>query len=245
MVGLSLLIPLLIWVLLTYGKLVNPLFVPTPTQVIQQAIVVLSNGQLISDTLVSVSRILWGFLFSAILGVPIGLLIGTFKTMEGLLEPILGLMRYMPAAAFIPLVILWVGLDEPAKVTIIFLGTFFYNVLMTADAVKFVPSDLIKVSYTLGATEKDIFFKVIFPATLPSIIDTLRINIASAWNFVIVAELIGANSGLGYRILMAQRVLKTEEIFLGIILIGLIGLGIDWLFKLLFRWVVPWAIDKV
>jgi NitT/TauT family transport system permease protein len=245
MMGISIFVPLLLWGVLTYGKLVNPLFVPTPTEVIKKGIMLLSNGQLLTDTWASVSRILWGFLFSAILGVPLGLLIGTFKTMEGLLEPFLGLMRYMPAAAFIPLIILWVGLGESAKVVIIFIGTFFYNILMVADAVKFVSSDLIKVSYTLGAKEKDIFFKVIFPATLPSIIDTLRINIAAAWNFVIVAELVGASNGLGYRILMAQRVLKTDEIFLGIILIGLIGVGIDLSFKLMFRLVVPWAIDKV
>jgi len=244
MVVLSIAIPLLLWAVMTYGKLVNPLFVPTPTQVLSHGLEMLKNGQLVSDTLASLSRIALGFLFSAILGVPIGLLIGSFKSMEGLLEPILGLMRYMPAAAFIPLVILWVGLDEPSKAVIIFLGTFFYNILMVADAVKFVSLDLIKVSYTLGASERDIFFRVILPATLPNIIDVLRVNIATAWNFVIVAELIGASSGLGYRILMAQRVLRTDEIFLGIILIGLIGLGIDQLFKLLFRWAVPWAIDK-
>lgn len=244
MVALSIAVPLLLWAILTYGKLVNPLFVPNPTQVLVQGYETLKNGQLISDTLASMSRIALGFLASAVLGVPIGLMIGSFKAMEGLLEPILGLMRYMPAAAFIPLVILWVGLNEPAKAVIIFLGTFFYNVQMVADAVKFVPIDLINVSYTLGATEKDIFFKVILPATLPNVIDALRVNVAGAWNFVIVAELIGANSGLGYRILMAQRMLRTDEIFLGIILIGLIGLAIDWLFKLLFRWAVPWAVDK-
>lgn len=244
MILLSISIPLLAWSLLSYGGYVNHLFMPSPTEVLQQGYTLLKSGELLTDVVSSLSRILWGFLISAIVGVPMGLLIGSFKTMEGLFEPILGLMRYMPAAAFIPLIILWVGLDEPAKVVIIFLGTFFYNVLMVADAVKFVSSDLIKVSYTLGATEKDIFFKVIFPATLPNIIDTLRINIATAWNFVIVAELIAANSGLGYRILMAQRVLRTDEIFLGILLIGLIGLGIDMLFKLLFKLTVPWAIDK-
>jgi NitT/TauT family transport system permease protein len=245
MMGISIGIPLLAWSIMTYGKLVNPLFVPSPTEVLQAGLASLHSGQLIADILASLSRIGWGFFFSALLGVSIGLLIGTFKGMEGLLEPILGLMRYMPAAAFIPLVILWIGLDEPPKIAIIFLGTFFYNVLMVADSVKFVSSDLIKVSYTMGASEKDVFFTVIFPATLPNIIDTLRINIATAWNFVIVAELVAANSGLGYRILMAQRVLRTDEIFLGIILIGLIGLGIDLLFKLVYRCVVPWAIDKL
>jgi NitT/TauT family transport system permease protein len=240
----SLLIPLIGWSILTYGKIVNPLFMANPTQVIQRGYELMLSGQLLTDTMASLSRILWGFFFSALIGVPVGLLIGSFKPVEGLLEPIFGLFRYMPTAAFIPLVILWVGLDEPAKILIIFLGTFFYNVLMVSDAVKFVSRDLIAVSYTLGATEMDVFLRVIFPAALPSIIDTLRVNIATAWNFVIVAELIASNSGLGFRILTAQRVLRTEEIFLGILLIGLIGVGIDLLFKLAFRCVVPWAIDK-
>ncbi len=245
MVLLSIGVPLLLWSVLSYSGLVNRLFLPSPTAVLQKAWLMVQNGMLLSDLFASVLRITWGFLASAILSVPLGLLIGSFKSMEGLLEPFVGLLRYMPTAAFIPLVIVWVGIEEPAKIVIIFLGTFFYNVLMVADAVKFVPSDLIKVSYTLGAREKDVFLRVILPATLPNIIDVLRINIATAWNFVVIAELIAANSGLGYRILLAQRMFRTDEIFVGIIVIGLIGLAIDFGFKLLFRWIVPWAVDRV
>ena len=244
MVVLSIAIPLLAWAFITGIGLVDSQFLPSPTAVLLRGYTSLQSGELASDLVASLSRVIWGFLASAILSIPLGLLIGTFKSIEGLLEPILGLLRYMPTAAFIPLIILWIGIDEPAKIAIIFLGTFFYNVLMIADAVKFVPSDLIKVSYTLGAKGKDIFFDIIFPATLPNIIDTLRINIATAWNFVVIAELIAASSGLGYRILMAQRAYATDAIFVGIIVIGLIGLLIDFSFKLLFRLVVPWAIDK-
>jgi NitT/TauT family transport system permease protein len=244
MVSCSIVIPLVAWSALTYGGFVDPLFMPTPGSVFIRGSELIQNGEIFQDIGASLSRVGWGFLLSAALGVPLGLLIGSFKTMEGLFSPILGLMRYMPAAAFIPLIILWVGLDEPSKIAIIFLGSFFYNILMVSDAVKFVPSDLLKVSYTLGASRWDVFSKVILPATLPNIIDTLRVNIAGAWNFVVVAELVAASSGLGYRILQAQRFLKTDEIFFGIIVIGLIGLGIDFLFKLLFRIVVPWAIDK-
>lgn len=244
MMVLSIAIPLLAWSLLTYSGLIDPLFMPTPTAVLKSAYNLLQSGQLMHDVSVSVTRITWGFLLSAVISIPLGLLIGTFKSIEGLLEPIAGLMRYMPAAAFIPLIILWIGLGEPSKIAIIFLGSFFYNLLMIADAVKFIPMDLIKTAYTLGATRKDVFFHVIFPATLPNIIDTLRINIAGAWNFVVVAELVAANSGLGYHILLAQRYLKTDQIFVGILLIGLIGLAIDFAFKLIFRWVVPWAVDK-
>jgi len=244
MVAVSLLVPLLGWSVLTYGGFVEPLFLPTPTAVIQQFFDLLQSGDLMRDIGMSVSRVGWGFLTSALISVPLGLLIGTFKSMEGLFEPIVALLRYMPAAAFIPLIILWIGLGEPSKVAIIFLGSFFYNTLMIADAVKFIPADFLKAAYTLGASRRNVFFNVIFPATLPHIIDTLRINTAGAWNFVVVAELIGANSGLGNRIMMAQRFLKTDEIFVGIILIGMIGLGFDFIFKLIFKLIAPWAVDK-
>jgi NitT/TauT family transport system permease protein len=244
MVGLSILMPIVAWSALTYGGFVKPLFLPTPTAVIQRFWQLLQAGELMTDILASVSRVGWGFLISALFSIPLGLLIGTFKSMEGLFEPIVGLLRYMPAAAFIPLIILWIGLGEPSKVAIIFLGSFFYNTLMIADAVKFIPLDFIKAAYTLGATQKDVFLKVIFPATLPNIIDALRINVAGAWNFVVVAELVAAQSGLGFRIITAQRFLRTDEIFVGIILIGLIGLVIDYLFKLIFKLVVPWAVNK-
>jgi NitT/TauT family transport system permease protein len=244
MVGLSILVPICIWSALTYGGVVKPLFLPTPTAVVQRFWNLLLNGELMNDTLTSVSRVGWGFLISAAISIPLGLLIGTFKSMEGLFEPFVGLLRYMPAAAFIPLIILWIGLGEPSKVAIIFLGSFFYNTLMIADAVKFIPLDFLRAAHTLGATQKDVFLKVIFPATLPNIIDALRINIAGAWNFVVIAELVAAQSGLGFRIVTAQRFLRTDEIFVGIILIGAIGLAIDCVFKLIFRLVVPWAVNN-
>jgi NitT/TauT family transport system permease protein len=244
MMAASILLPLGAWFALSYSGLVDPLFIPKPDAVARAAVRMFQEGELPKDAWASLSRVGLGFFLSALIGVPLGLLIGTFKVVEGLFEPILGLFRYMPAAAFIPLIILWIGLDEPAKIAIIFLGSFFYNTLMVSDAVKFVSADLIKVGYTLGASRRDIFFKVLFPATLPNIIDTLRVNIASAWNFVVVAELVAASSGLGYRILTAQRFLRTDEIFVGILVIGIIGLAIDFGFKLLFRLVVPWAVDK-
>jgi NitT/TauT family transport system permease protein len=243
-IALSFLIPISAWSILTYGGFVEPLFFPTPTAVIERCINLLQNGELPNNIWMSVTRVAWGFLISAIISVPLGLLIGTFKSMEGLFEPITSLFRYMPAAAFIPLIILWVGLGEPAKVAIIFLGSFFYNTLMIADAVKFIPIDFLKAAYTMGAKPHDVFFRVIFPAALPNIIDTLRINMAGAWNFVVIAELVAANSGLGNMIMVAQRFLKTDEIFVGIIAIGVIGLGIDFAFKLLFRLLLPWAVSK-
>lgn len=244
LICLSLVLPLVAWTAAANSGLVDTLFLPKPTDVVIRFWSLLTEGELLGDIRDSVGRVGGGFFLAAFLGVPIGLLIGTFKSMEGLLGPFFALARYMPAAAFIPLVILWLGLDEPAKIAIIFIGTFFYNALMVADSVKFIPKELLSVSYTLGASRWDVLVRVILPYTLPNIIDTLRINIAASWNFVIVAELIAASSGLGYRILKAQRFLRTDEIFVGILVIGLIGLGIDFLFKLLYRLATPWAVDE-
>lgn len=147
----------------------------------------------------------------------------------------------MPAPAFIPLLILYFGLDELPKILLIFIGTLFFNTLMIMDGVKFIPKELIETTYTLGGRRNQVLLQVIFPYLLPAIIDACRVNMAAAWNLVIVAELVAATEGLGKRISVAQRFLRTDEIFAGLIVIGLIGLGIDLLFRLLLRVSCRWA----
>jgi len=150
-------------------------------------------------------------------------------------------MRYMPAPAFIPLLILYQGVGEEPKVTLIFIGTFFFNALMVMDTVKFVPKELIETTFMLGGNRMATVMQVIFPHVLPGVLDACRINLAAAWQLVIVAELVAATEGLGRRISLAGRFLRTDEIFVGIIVIGLIGLGLDLLFQYLVRLTTPWA----
>jgi len=147
----------------------------------------------------------------------------------------------MPASAFVPLLILWLGVDEPTKVALIFIGTIFFNTLMVADAARMVPKDLINVSYTLGANRRQVFFQVLVPHCVPGIINALRVNMAAAWNLVIVSELVAAQSGLGYQILRAQKFLLTDNIFVGLIVIGLVGLLTDLIFSWLSRTFAAWA----
>ena len=142
-----------------------------------------------------------------------------------------GLLRYLPASAFIPLLIIWLGIGEASKVGLLFIGTVFFNTLMTADVVRRVPRELIDVSYTLGAHRSEVLRKVIVPHSLPGMIDAIRVNAAAAWNFVVVAELVASTSGLGYRIVRAQRFLQTDRIFAVLVVIGLIGLAIDLSFR--------------
>lgn len=234
-------IPLLIWSFLSYGNIVSGTFLPTPTAVLAAGYELWRDDILLGDILASSSRVLFGFLAASFIGIPIGLLMGTFHSMESLFRPIVGPVRYMPVAAFVPLVMIWIGVGEWAKVVIVFLGVVLYNIVMVADAVKFIPDEILNAAYTLGSDRITLLFKVIFPAALPSILDTLRTNIAGAWNFLILSELIAAQQGLGFRIIQSQRYIQTDKVLFCIALIGVIGLLTDLALKKLAEFLTPWA----
>lgn len=241
LVVLSIAAPLILWWAIAQSGIAPPMFLPTPAAVVQALGRMWTDGTLPIDIGFSLFRVLSGFLLAAVISVPLGVLMGTFASVRSLLEPIIGIVRYMPAPAFIPLLILYFGLGEEPKILLIFIGTLFFNTLMIMDAVKFVPKDLIEATYTLGGTRSQVVLQVILPYIFPSIIDAFRVNMAAAWNLVIVAELVAATEGLGKRISIAQRFLRTDEIFAGLIVIGLIGLAIDLLFRLLLRVTCRWA----
>jgi len=241
---LSSLAIVLVWSILTYGGFVKALVLPSPTAVFQRGAELLQDGSLLFNTIASHRRVALGFLISVLLSLPLGLLIGSFRVCHGLIGWLVEALRYIPPAAFLPISIVWFGFGESQKIAIIVLGTFFYNTIMIANAVKFVPGDLIRVSYTLGATENNVLFDVIFPAALPDILDVLRTNYATAWNSLVIAELVAANSGLGHQIVVAQRFYKTDDIFVVLFVIGSVGLVSDLMLKLLSRLIVPWSIEK-
>ena len=239
--GIALIIPLTIWSLLSYQGLVNSQFLPTPTAVLQAGIEMFKSENLMLDIAASFGRVLAGFIVTAIVGIPVGIAMGTFYSMESLFGSIVGVVRYMPIAAFMPLIILWAGLGEVSKILIIFLGIVFYNAIMIADAVKFIPNEMLNAAYTLGANRFHLVFRVILPAVIPSIIDTLRVNVAGAWNFLVISELIAAQNGLGFKIVYSQRFLNTDKVLFCIVVIGIIGLLLDYSFKLFYKFALPWA----
>jgi NitT/TauT family transport system permease protein len=238
---LGILAVLLLWWIITASGSVNRLFLPSPQAVWQAGQQQWSSGILLKDALASIQRVFIGFAMSAGLALPVGIAMGSNPVICRLLEPLMGLIRYMPAPAFIPLLIIYFGLDELPKVLLIFIGTFFFNTLMIMDAVKFVPRELVETARTLGGRTLPILVRVVAPFIAPQVLDTYRINMASAWNLVIVAELVAATEGLGKRISLAQRFLRTDEIFMGLIVIGLIGLLIDLGFRALMRRACAWA----
>ena len=244
LVSLSLALPLTLWTIVSSLQLVPPTFLPTPLAVLSAGLTMFAENSLAEDVLASCGRVLAGFMLAAVIGVPVGLAIGTFYSMDSLFSPIVGTVRYMPITGFVPLIIIWVGLGEPSKILIITLGVVLYNIIMVADAVKFIPNEMINVAYTMGASRWDVLSKVIVPATFPSVLDTLRVNISGAWNFVVIAELLAAQSGLGFKILQSQRFLQTDKVLFCIVLIGAIGLVIDYGLKWISQRLSPWA-DQV
>jgi NitT/TauT family transport system permease protein len=232
---------LLGWSLLTYGGFISPLFLPSPGRVIAAGIEQFVQFGFATDILMSTYRVMAGFLTAAILGVPLGLLMGTFKAVEAFVEPLVGFIRYMPASAFIPLFILWLGIGDVEKIAIIFVGSFFQLVLMVAVVAASVPREMLETAYTLGAKRFQVIRRVLLPASLPGIVDTLRIIVGWAWTYIIVAELVAAESGIGYMIINAQRMLQTGSIIFGILAIGILGIITDYGFKWLHRWLFPWV----
>jgi NitT/TauT family transport system permease protein len=232
---------LILWSILTYGRFVDPLFLPSPGRVFQAGADLFLELEFTTDILNSVYRVMMGFIIAAMIGVPIGLIMGTFKVAEAFTEPVVGFIRYMPASAFIPLFILWLGIGDIEKIAIIFVGSFFQLVLMVAVVAKNVHKDMLETAYTLGAKRFQVIWKVLLPASLPGIVDTLRIIVGWAWTYIIVAELVASASGIGYMIISSQRMLRTGNIIFGILTIGMLGLLTDFFSKWLYNRLFPWV----
>lgn len=234
------LIVIIAWCALTYGNILDKVFLPTPSAVFSAIVDMYSSGTLVGDITDSVLRIVIGWAIAAIIALPIGMLIAKSKTGNQLLQPLIEFARYLPVTALVPLTLLYCGIGEFQKYTVIFLGTFFQLVLMISDSVSSVDRNLLNAAKTLGADTWQTYRLVLFPAALPSILDDFRVTIGWAWTYLVVAEMIAANTGLGYLIIKSQRFLKTDDIFAGLILIGIIGIITDFFFRALTKFVTPW-----
>jgi NitT/TauT family transport system permease protein len=230
-----------LWTLLSQLQLVNPAFLPTPWTVLETMIRQLGTALYWEHIGMSCFRVVAGFLLAVVLAVPLGLFAGASRRGSALVEPPMEFIRYMPAVAFIPLVMIWAGIGEWAKVLIIFIGCFFQLVLMVADITRRVNPDWIDAARTMGAGRWQVIETVIFPAIRPELMDTLRLMLGWAWTYLVVAELVAVNSGLGYAIMKAQRFMNTDQIFVGMIVIGLLGLISDRTFAYCNKRFFPWA----
>jgi NitT/TauT family transport system permease protein len=230
------------WALATFGGYVSPTFLADPATMVREGWNLLAQHGFIKDILITIWRVFGGFLLAAAIGIPLGMAMGAYKPIEAFFEPFISFSRYLPASAFIPLLILWAGTGEAQKLLVIFVGSFFQIVLMVAMTVGNTRRDLVEAAYTLGASDRAIVRRVLLPAAAPEIAEISRLVLGWAWTYVIVAELIGASSGIGHMIMDSQALLNTGQIIFGIVVIGIIGLVSDFFFKALNRRLFPWSL---
>lgn len=213
----------LLWEIICRLGLVNPLFLPAPSNVLLTLGKLLKSGELATHVSVSLYRALLGFLLAVVIAVPHGILIAWFRTVEDITNPLVELFRPIPAVALIPVAILWFGIGNVSKIVIIAFACYFPIILNTISGVRQVDVNLLKVAKLFGANRMQTLTKIILPSALPFIMTGLRLGIAVALILLIITEMIGARSGLGFMIIDAEYTFKTERMFAGIFTIGVIG----------------------
>ena len=228
------------WCIVTYGGFAPPDFLPSPTDVVKGTLQLFLQYDLTGAIITSSRRILLAFVLASALAVPLGILMGAFEPINRLFEPIVAPLRYMPISAFIPLLIFWFGIFEKEKIAFLFLGVFVYLLPVVVTAIRAVPEELVQTALTLGATRLQVIRTVLLPAALPEIFDSFRVMNAILWTYVILAEVVNSEGGLGYMVELARTHQKASWSFAGLIVIGGIGLVTDFAIKtlsdLLFRW---------
>lgn len=229
------------------GKRANPIYLPAPHEVIAAFYTSFttepqrrSENWLHESLWSSIQVIFWGFFLSSIFGVPLGILAGTYDFFSRLFEPFIEFFRYLPAPAFGALAVAILGIYQAPKVAIIFIGTFFQQVLVIANTTRKLDSALLEAAQTLGAKNKSLLFKVVVPGVLPDLYRDMRILLGWAWTYLIVAELIGTSSGITWFITQQARYKNFENVFAAIMMIGIIGLAFDMLLAAIGNRVFPW-----
>jgi NitT/TauT family transport system permease protein len=230
------------WALATLGGFVPKIFLADPITMLQDGWLLLTKFGFAKDIGITIWRVVGGFVLAAIIAVPLGILMGAYKPIEAFFEPFVSFARYLPASAFVPLLILWAGIGESQKLLVIFIGSIFQIVLMVAVAVGNTRRDLVEAAYTLGSGDGGVVRRVMIPMNAPEIAEILRLVLGWAWTYVIVAEFIGSSNGIGHMIIASQALLATGQMIFGIIVIGFIGLISDFAFKLLNRRLFPWRL---
>lgn len=234
-----------VWQLSGSLRWIDPLLLPPPTEIIQTTSDILQEGyrqvSLWQHILVSVLRATVAFAAAIAVGIPLGLAMGLSPVTSALLEPFVQFLRPLPKIALIPLTVVWFGIDEGSKFFLIFISCLLSVIVSAAAATVGVNKNRVRAAQTLGANRYQIFTRVVLPNALPEIITGVRLSIGIGWTSLIAAEMVAANSGLGWMVINAGTYLRTDVVMLGILLLGGIGYLFDLLLVLLQRSFVPWA----
>jgi NitT/TauT family transport system permease protein len=223
------------WEAVSRLGLASPLFFPAPSVVFAALLRMVANDGLLWDAGISTARVWGAFVLAAAMAIPIGILMSAYRGFGAALEPIIDFIRYLPVPALVPLSIIWFGVGETTKLFLLWLGTFFQLVLLVADDMRRVPQEYLEIAYTVGARPRQVLKDVAFRAMLPSLFDNLRITLGWCWTYLIIAEIVAADSGLGFVIWTARRYMKTPEVMAGVVAVGIIGLATDQLLRFLHR----------
>lgn len=235
---------LLLWYALTGLGLVNPFVLPSPGALLREVGELLAHGYaqkpLSEHVLSSLIRTFVGLGLGLLIGIPLGLLMGVNRTLFAILSPIFSFMRPIPPIAFIPLMILYFGIGEFSKIFLIFLAALWYVVLNASAGVRAIPAELLRAGRNQGLTPAQLFRHVIFWAALPEIMTGVKTATAISWAIVVAAELIAAQAGLGFMVMDAATFFRVPDVYVGIIIIGLIGLALDLFVRTLERSLLHW-----
>ena len=236
---------LLAWHLAAAVALVSPVFLPSPLVVAKSLKMLVTDGfvdsTLFQHAAASLGRVLAALVASVVIGVPAGLLIATSRVGRGILDPIVEFLRPLPPLAYLPLIIIWVGIGEVSKVTVIALSMLPSIIIATAAGVRAVPKDHINAARSFGATRRQVLLHVILPSSIPSILTGTRIALGTGWSTLVAAELVAATRGLGFMIQSAAQFLVTDVVIAGIVVIAAIAVLLEVAARALERWIAPWA----
>lgn len=234
----------LTWYAIALSGLVNPSLMPTPHQVALRFWELANGGRLPMDIWMSTQRVFLGVALGTMLAVPVGFMLGWYREVRNFIDPLINFFRALPPIALIPLVVVYFGIGEPAKVIILFYAAFFAGVIVMYEGIAQINPIFIRVARTLGATDAEIFRKVIVPLTVPHILTALRVALGVTWATLVASELIAAQQGLGALIQNAGSFFQLDIIYVGIICIGFIALGMDLLLRTATRRMLAWQ-DRI
>jgi NitT/TauT family transport system permease protein len=223
--GASVVLFLLIWELVgnTY-QLINPMFMSAPSLIASAAVQLFGSGEIYNDLYISGIELFWGYLLSAFVAIPFGIMIGWYKKASYIFDPFVNSMNATPRVALLPLVIIWLGIGVLSKVGIIFLGAVFPILINTRDGVKTTPFNLLTAARSFGASEWMLFRSVVLPSTIPFILTGLRLGLGRAIVGVMVGELYAATAGIGFMITVAGATFQTDKVFVGVLIFALTGM---------------------
>jgi NitT/TauT family transport system permease protein len=224
------------WWFAAHAEIAPARLFPAPELVVASLYELLTEKDFAWDIWASVKRILLSFGIAVALALPIGLLMGAYRPVDRLIGPVAGAFRYLPAPAFIPLLLMWLGTGDEQKIALLVIGVLFFLIIMLADVTRQVPRVYTETARTLGLRAPQILFSVTLKASLPGYLDVFRQMLAVSWTYLVIAEIVAATDGIGAMMMRARRFVHIDEVMAGILVIGLLGLLFDTLFKLLHRW---------